>query len=76
MSARNKPGCARPELGERLSWSLGRDASMTEVEREHLGGCMACQLERRAFAQTKGSAAAPSAALLRRLRELAQAKRG
>ncbi len=59
------PGCGSPILGRHLSAALGQAAPLAPLLRRHLAGCLACQLERRAFANLEGAAAVPPSAALR-----------
>jgi hypothetical protein len=60
-----KPGCTAPALGGRASHTLGRPLSRERAS--HVDTCVACQLERAAYAALDAHAIPPGQALLERI---------
>jgi hypothetical protein len=57
-------GCRQPPLGAAVSRLLGHP--LPSPLREHVGQCLACQLERRAFEQFERSSSAADHSLVQR----------
>jgi hypothetical protein len=60
-----KPGCTAPALGRRVSHALGRPLSGRLAA--HVDTCVACQLERVAYAALEAHAIPAGEALLERI---------